>query len=62
MRETPDLSARKLKVMIKARYRQVLGWKQGTTHYCQMISADNKAKRKQWCEEQLRNSEDGAVK
>ena len=69
MRETPDLSARKLKVKIKARfgidisvsrmnkYRQVLGWKQGTTHYCQMISAQNKEKRKQWCEEQLRTGE-----
>jgi len=69
MRETPDLSARKLKVKIKSRfgidisvskmnkYRQVLGWKQGTTHYCQMISADNKEKRKLWCEEQLRNGE-----
>ena len=69
MRDTPDLSARKLKVKIKARfgidisvskmnkYRQVLGWKQGTVHYCQMISADNKAKRKLWCEDQLRNGE-----
>jgi len=69
MQNEADLSAKSLAEKIKAEfgitisvsrmnaYRQYLGWKQGTTRYCQMIRDVNRDKRKQWCELQITNAE-----
>lgn len=69
MTETSDMSAGELSRRIRdrfgievskaavKRYRRKLGWKQGTTRYCQLISDVNKEKRRTWCELQLANNE-----
>lgn len=69
MKDMPDLSAKQLgkKVMDRfgievsvssiGKFRKYCGWTQGITRYCQLIKNVNKVKRKDWCEEQVRNDE-----